>query len=574
LVAWVFHLRYSRAMNIIETLAKAIQTILQDIGISDIEISFEHPDEMSHGDFSTNVAMRYAKQLGKNPQELAQEIVSKLGTLELVDKVEVAGPGFINFYLSKDYFKQELTSISEDSGKSNIYQGKKILVEHSSPNLFKAFHIGHVMNNTIGESIVRLANFSGASVTAVYYPSDVSLGIGKAIWSLLRKGEDMLDILDTREGKLGFLGKCYVDGTKIFEENSEIQSQVREITRKIYEKEEGREYSAYLKGKEINLEYFLEETKRLGSHFDAFIFESEAGDVGKKIVQDNIPKVFENSDGAVVYKGEDRGLHTRVFINNEGHPTYEAKDIGLFDIKFQRFNPDISILITDNQQTEYYKVVLSAASEIKVEWKEKTIHRTHGRMTFKGKKMSSRLGGVPLASDVLDLISQEAQKKIEDKEDIQRIEAIAIAALKFSILRATAGKNIDFDPETSLSFEGDSGPYLQYTYVRCNSILEKAKITGFEISKIPSEDWKPEALEKLLCRFSETVEQSIQLWEPHHIAGYLLDLAHEFNSWYGQTKILNDTNKNSGFNLYLVQSVMYILKNGLYCLGIEVVERM
>ena len=574
LVAQEFDLGYSIDMKILETLQKTISEILKELGVENPEVSFEHPGELSHGDFATNVAMRYGKILGKNPREIGEQIVSQISSVQGIEKVEVAGPGFINFFLSPELFYEMISEIGDDYGKNENHKGKTIVVEHSSPNLFKPFHIGHVMNNTVGESIVRLAEYSSAKVLKISYPSDVSLGIGKAVWSLLQKGEDVLLTLTSTQEKLTFLGQCYVDGTKAFEESEDVQKEVKEITRKIYEKEEGREYSAYLQGKEINLEYFLGETKRLGSSFHEFIFESEAGARGREIVKENIGKVFEQSQGAVIFDGETRGYHTRVFINSEGYPTYEAKDIGLLDIKFSRYNPDTSILITDNEQSEYYKVVLAAANEINPKWKENTIHRTHGRMTFKGKKMSSRLGGVPLASEVLDTVGEEVKERLEDKNDVVKIDAIAIAAIKFSILKAMAGKNIDFDPETSLSFEGDSGPYLQYTVARCLSILEKAE--GLKLAPKPQKlkDDSVSSLEKYLCRFPEVVEESQKLWEPHHVATYLLVLAREFNSWYGNTKILDEENLNVSYNLWLTKSVAKTIRNGLHLLGITYLERM
>jgi arginyl-tRNA synthetase len=561
-------------MKILDILKEAIQEVLKELGIENAEVTFEHPGEMSHGDFATNVAMRYGKILGKNPREIGEIILAKISGLGGVEKAELAGPGFINIFLSPEIFYEKIKTIDQDYGKNTLHQGKTILVEHSSPNLFKAFHVGHVMNNTVGESIARLAEFSGAKTIKIAYPSDVSLGIGKAVWSLLHKGVDILDALKTTEEKLNFMGQCYVHGTREFEESDKVQKEVREITRKIYAKEKSPEYEAYLRGREINLEYFITETTRLGSKFHEFIFESEAGARGQEIVESYVGKVFEESDGAVVYKGEDRGLHTRVFVNSEGYPTYEAKDIGLLDIKFERFNPDISILITDSQQAAYYKVVLSAASEIKPEWKEKTIHRTHGRMTFKGKKMSSRLGGVPLAGEVLATVGEEVKERLEDKGDDKKVDAIAISALKFSILKAVAGKNIDFDPETSLSFEGDSGPYLQYTIARCNSIIEKAKQEGFASEKDRKEIEDITTLEKLLCRFEETVIQAEMVWEPHHVATYCLLLAREFNSWYGNTKIVDSNNKNMSYNLWLTEAVTVTLTNGLHILGIKALERM
>jgi arginyl-tRNA synthetase len=333
------------------------------------------------------------------------------------------------------------------------------------------------------------------------------------------------------------------------------------------------EFAIYDFGKKLNLSYFEHVSHRLGSRFDSFIFESEAGEVGEKIVRQNVPKVFTESDGAIIYEGEKDGLHTRVFINKEGYPTYEAKDIGLLSLKFGTFHPDLSIFITDHQQSSHFDVVLSASLNIDPDWKNKSKHIPHGRMTFKGAKMSSRLGNVPLATDILSAVSEEALSHME-KEDSFLAEKIAIAAIKFTILKSEAGKNINFDPETSLSFEGDSGPYVQYTFARCNSLLEKAKTAGIEKSETADESWEPSELEKTLYKFPEIVENSVANFAPHHVAIYLLELSRAFNSWYGRTKVIDTENKNAGLYLALVEKTSYALKNGLYILGIDAPERM
>ncbi|MCA9353736.1 arginine--tRNA ligase, partial [Candidatus Nomurabacteria bacterium] len=303
---------------------------LRDLGIEE-KPTVEYTDDFSHGEMTTNIAMVSAKKLGKNPSELASSIISKIEKGDMIKSIEVAGPGFINFRLTDDFIEKYISTIDSSVGKTDIHKGKTIIVEHSSPNLFKPFHIGHVMNNAIGESIVRLSEYSGADVKRLSFPSDVSIGIGKAVWSLLEKGVENLDRLSSTKEKLDFLGQCYVDGVKAFEENENVQEKVKEITRKIFQKEEGEEYEAYKKGKDLNLEYFINETKKLGSTFDDFIYESEAGEEGKKIVLEH-PEVFVESEGAIIYKGEEDGLHTRVFINSEGYPTYEAKDIGLLSL--------------------------------------------------------------------------------------------------------------------------------------------------------------------------------------------------------------------------------------------------
>jgi arginyl-tRNA synthetase len=547
------------------------------VKIEDIDPKIEFPSDSKNGDFSTSIAMILAKKEGQKPLDLAQKIASEIEKIkpEYVSKVEAVHPGFINFFLSKEYFSNEIRNVLEQGqnyGKSELHKGKKILVEHSSPNLFKPFHIGHVMNNTIGESISRLAKFSGAEVTTISYPSDVSLGIGKALFILLDEGKDKLDSLKTEKEKLDYLGDCYVRGTKAFEDDESIVERVKEITKVLYEKTPGEILDLYNKCKEINLSYFKGVTKRLGSNFEDFIFESEAGEEGERIVRENIGSVFEESEGAVIFRGEDRGLHTRVFINKEGFPTYEAKDIGLLFLKFERFSPDLSILITDNQQAPYYRVVLEASSEINKDWKEKTVHRTHGRMSFKGQKMSSRLGGVPLATDVLDVVLVEVKEKSSDLDN-QTSDTVAIASLKFSILKSMAGKDINFDPDTSLSFEGDSGPYLQYTAVRANSVLTKAKEAGLEGEIIETNNEVID-LEKMISRFPKVVSLSIDEWAPHHVSTYLLNLSQTFNSWYASTKILDLENPNARYNLALTLATRIVLTNGINILGIEVPEKM
>jgi arginyl-tRNA synthetase len=241
----------------------------------------------------------------------------------------------------------------------------------------------------------------------------------------------------------------------------------------------------------------------LGSHFDAYIYESEAGVDGKKIVLENTPTVFTESEGAIVYiPDESKKLHTSVFINSQGNPTYEAKDIGLLHLKFETYNPDLSIFITDAQQVSHFDVVLDAAAQINTAWKEKSLHRYHGRMSFKGAKMSSRLGGVPLVEDILETVASEVKEKNADIAP-QAAEQIGIAAIKFAILRAAAGKNIDFDPDTSLSFEGDSGPYVQYTAVRAASLIQKGSEAGITPDATTPVSGT-ELLERIIARYPES----------------------------------------------------------------------
>jgi arginyl-tRNA synthetase len=211
-----------------------IKNALESLDLEFQESGLDHPTDLLHGDYASSVAMVLGKKLGQNPKELAFSIAEKISLDRVVERVEVAGPGFINFYLTGEFFKKTVSEIDEHFGKSTVYKGKTILVEHSSPNLFKPFHIGHVMNNAVGESVARLAEFSGAKLIKVSYPSDVSLGIGKAVWALLEHSTTELENLETTSEKLAFLGNCYVEGTKAYEENPSLERRIREITEMIY----------------------------------------------------------------------------------------------------------------------------------------------------------------------------------------------------------------------------------------------------------------------------------------------------------------------------------------------------
>ncbi len=538
----------------------------------------EHPKDMSHGDYATSAALAVAKHVGKSPIEVATALVEELEKNKeaFIERIEIAGPGFINFTLARAHFVSAISEAANVSmyGHTNVYAGKNILVEHSSPNLFKPFHIGHLMNNTIGESITRLARMSGAQVSTVSFPSDISLGVAKAIFILLENyGADYVPT------DVAVLGDAYVEGVKRYDDTESpscgsTQYRVKEIADNLYTGKDSPELKLYNTCKKFNIEYFETIVAKLGSHFDAYIYESEAGVDGAKIVKENTPKVFTQSDGAIVYIPDEskKSLHTAVFINSQGNPTYEAKDIGLLDLKFRRYNPDLSIFITDVQQVSHFGVVLDAATHINSDWAEKSLHRYHGRMTFKGQKMSSRLGGVPLVTDVLTTVVEEVKEKNSDIDDATA-ETIGIAAIKFAILRAAAGSNINFDPETSLSFIGDSGPYLQYTAVRAQALLSKGSEAGIAPDATTAVAGT-ETIERLIARFPEFMTLSQREWAPHHIVGYLLDVAQAFNSWYGQGKIIDEDTTATAYRLAVVKAVRQTLVNGLEVLGIEVPDRM
>lgn len=541
------------------------------------DVHLEHPDILDFGDYSSNVALSYAKELKMKPRELAEKIAGEIKKQELkeIEKIEVAGAGFINFYLSKEFFAESVADIlkSDDNfGSNESLKGQKVIIEYTDPNPFKEFHIGHLMSNAIGESLSRIIEFHGAEVKRAVYQGDVGLHVAKAIFGLLEFGQAGND--DIKK-----IGQAYANGARAYEKDERAKEKIIAINKKIYNRSDEKINELYDWGRKISLEYFETIYKRLGTKFDFYFFESETGEFGRKIVEENLKNgVFEKSDGAIVFKGEKYGLHTRVFINSEDLPTYEAKELGLAKIKYDKYIYDFSVVVTANEQTDYFKVLLKAMEIIFPDLAKKTKHISHGMLRLPSGKMSSRMGDVITAESLIADVEKLVQEKIKDRdyeESLKReiTEKVSVGAIKYSILKQAVGGDIIYDFEKSISFEGDSGPYLQYAYARAKSVLEKAKEEKIKSSvrKYPTENIE---LEKMLYRFPEIAARAREEYSPHHIASYLIEIAGAFNSFYAKYKIVDAQEESSPYKIALTAAFAVTMKNGLKLLGIEVPEKM
>lgn len=569
-----------------EKLEVLVREALATLGVEAGPILIEYPAEPSHGDYATNAALTYAKATKFSPRELAGNLVVEMlrVTPEDIVVIEVAGPGFINFRLSHDYFSHALDAViqqKETWGRNEIGKGKKFIVEYTDPNPFKEFHIGHLMSNSIGEAISRMIEASGAETKRACYQGDMGMHVAMAVWGMLwtpdeGNKEKLLDDDAPLKDKIGFLAASYAFGATAYNARPEEKKEIVDINKKIYASTDEQISKLYFWGRKVSLEYFETIYKKLGTKFDYKFFESETGIFGKKIVEDNIGKVFEKSEGAIVYKGdESKGLHTRVFINSEGLPTYEAKELGLAKTKFNTYPYDTSIVITGNEVNAYFRVLLDAMAKVFPDLASKTIHISHGMLRLPTGKMSSRTGDVITAESLIAMVKGKAYEKIgkETFDEVARdavAEQVAIGAIKYSILRQASGKDIIFDFDQSLSFEGDSGPYLQYTYARTLSLLAKA---GDKKANALSAHQNTNALHKQILHFPEVVERAGIEREPHYVATYLIELAREFNAFYGNTIVL-DNGAEEAYKLALVQATSQTLKNGLQLLAIPTPERM
>jgi arginyl-tRNA synthetase len=552
----------------------ALERVLQELGVTEISFVVEHPAEVSHGDYATNVALAAAKPLGASPRQIAEQLVSKLqGTIPDVADITIAGPGFINFHLARTFFTKAVGDISvhgEAWGSNTAAVGQNVMLEYTSPNLFKPLHVGNLVGNIIGESLGRLMELSGAVVKRFNYPSDIGLTVAKGVWGLKKTGADPRDIVA--------LGTAYRLGNEAYEAEGPEKDEIVAINKALYEGTNAELNALRAAGIATSKARLSELLTVLGTTFDHVIHESEVSEPGIEIVRAHEGTTFDHSDGAVVYKGEKVGLHTRVFINSAGLPTYEAKDLGNYALKNAKF-PEwtMSIIVTGNEQTEYFKVLYAAIRELYPETKNRVLeHVPTGFLTLTTGKMSSRKGNVLTGESLLEEMEEAARlRAAETRTDNIEVmaESVAVAALKYQILRHNTGSNIVFDKEKALSFEGDSGPYLQYTHARIVSVLEKARAAGVVPSTAvaPAE---PYAIERLIYRFPEVVEVAYHERAPHKVTTYLTELAGAFNSFYATEKIADANDLYAPYKAAVAEAVALTLRNGLWVLGIKAPERM
>ncbi len=581
----------SPAQIITEALGRSLSEsgLMPEGGVPDFNVT--HPKDESHGDYATNLALLLAKKLSMNPREVAEKLITnlqndtELATLIDTSKIHVAGAGFINFTLTTQYLRLQVERAREVGyGKSVRLTGQKIMVEYTDPNPFKEMHIGHLMSNTIGEAVARLIEMSGAEVKRACYQGDVGLHVAKSVWGMREKLKNenteigVLAAWDLKR-RQKFMGEAYAYGATKYEEDEAAKTEMIKLNKQIYERSDSSVNALYDLGREWSLEYFETIYARLGTKFDQYFFESEAGPIGLKVVEEGLEKgILEIGEGgAVVYRGEKEGLHTRVFRNKLGLATYEGKELGLAKTKYERYKYDKSYIVTANEITEYFKILISVMKQLYPELGNKTIHVPHGVMKLTTGKMSSRTGKVVTGEGLLNelkevVLTKIGEREIKNKEQVS--DNVAVAALKYTVLRQQVGGDIVYEPEKMTNLEGATGPFVQYSFARASSILKKFKITSKKEENSASALEPAElSLSRFLYRYPEVIEEAGRTLSPHMLVTYVTELAARFNTFYQNCRVEEDGVVNT-LRYELTQAVSNVLKSGLNTLGIVAPEEM
>ena len=567
-----------------QDLEQVVATAVKDLFDVDVAVELTRPDEQ-FGDYATSVALQLAKQVGKNPREIAESLRERLVSDGQFASVEVAGPGFLNLRLTDEALAASLAGTRQSNS-----QPQTVVIETNNPNPFKAMHIGHAFNAILADSIANLLEESGAKTYRVSYHGDVGLHVGKSMYSLLKYVDGNVDKLYEvpENDRNSFMSRMYAEGSEAYKENEAAKAEIDELTKQSFTREDPLYAQVYDICKEWSFQDIDHIVARLGNKPTVQRFlESDADARGVPIVQKNVPDVFQESDGALVFPGSKYGSFDNVFVTSRGLGLYGARDLGLVQLKNEQFHPQKSYIVTAEEQRDYFKGVIAAAELCMPELKGVTVNISTGTVKLTTGKMSSRSGDVVEIAWLFDRVGEAVKERGGEPTD----EVVA-GALRYQFLKVRIGGDVVFDVNEAVSLQGNSGPYLQYAHARARSILGKASSTVIpteaeESSQKTREDLSTalrsgrddgglqpgeRSLLRKITEYPEVVEKATSELMPHYICTYLYELAQNFNSFYEQNRVIDD--EREAVRVQLVTHYADTLKNGLQLLGISAPDHM
>lgn len=581
--------------NIQQKISKVIEKLYQVEGIA-LEVQENKTD--FEGDF-TIVIFPLVKQLKKSPNVLGEELGEEF--LKLVDFVEKYNvvKGFLNISVRSTLFFEIFKATQENFGKIE-QKNKKVMVEYSSPNTNKPLHLGHIRNILLGYSVSQILQEAGYEVVKTQIVNDRGIHICKSMlaWEKFGNGET-----PTTSGLKGdkLVGNYYVKFDQEYKKEIEALKQEG-----ISEEEAKKQAPLFLEAQKMLLDWekedskvrqlwemmnqwvyvgFAETYKRLGVDFDQIQYESNTYLLGKNLIQEGLAKgvFFKKEDGSVWCDLTDEGLDEKLLLRGDGTSVYMTQDLGTAVGRFEDNDIQKLIYTVGNEQDYHFQVLFKILKKLGYQWADQLYHLSYGMVELPNGKMKSREGTVVDADDLMQEMYLTAKEKAQelgklenltDEEKEKSYEIVGMGALKYFMLKVDPKKKMLFNPAESIDFNGNTGPFIQYTYARIQSLLEKANFQNTALAEVV-----PNASEKeLISRLSEmknVVEKASETLSPAHLANYIYDLVKAYNSFYQNNPILNQEDETvKNFRLHLSSLTSNTIKKGLGLLGIGVVNRM
>ena len=563
-----------------QIIAKQISKTI-DINEEELESYIETPKDSKNGDYAFP-CFRLAKELRKAPPAIANEIKEKIEAVEEIEKIEVAG-GYLNFFINKSILTEEVLeeiSKAEQYGKSEIGKEKNIVIDYSAPNIAKPFHIGHLRSTVIGGALYNIYKYLGYNVTGVNHLGDYGTQFGKLIEGYKMCGKEY----DIEKDPINELTKIYIRINEACKNDEQILENCRNNFKKL---EDGDSYCVEIwkKFRELSLQEFQKVYDLLGSKFDSWNGESFYSDKMPEVIEilEKTGKLIE-SQGAKIIDLEDKGINTPCIIEkSNGSTTYATRDLAAILYRARTYDFDKALYVTSYEQVLHFKQVFEVAKLLGLDEKytKGLEHVSFGMVLLPEGKMSTREGNIIKLEDLLNEAISRAQEIIEQKNpELENREEVAkkvgIGAVIFNDMSASRIKDEVFDWNTILNFQGETGPYVQYTYVRTKSVLEKAGYLP-KIEEVKVENLADEyslAILKLIYNFEDVLIQVTDKNEPSILARYLIDLAKAYSSFYNENKIIVEDKDIQNARVYLTYAVSEVLKQGANLLGIQMPEKM
>ncbi len=542
----------------------------------------EIPMDNKNGDYAFP-CFKLAKELRQAPPVIANNIKEKIEIdNNIIKDIQVIG-GYLNFYINKNYLTKEVLgeiSSKDQYGKSEVGKGKNIVIDYSSPNIAKPFHIGHLRSTVIGGALYNIYKYLGYNVTGINHLGDYGTQFGKLIEGYKMWNKEY----DIEKDPIGELTKIYIRINQACKDDEKILEACRDNFKKL---ENGDPYCVQLweKFRELSLKEFQKVYDLLGSKFDSWNGESFYSDKMQEVIDILKQKgKLTDSQGAKIVDLEADGIDTPCIIEkSNGSSTYATRDLAAILYRARTYDFDKALYLTSYEQTLHFKQVFTVAKYLGLDEKytKGLIHVSFGMVQLPTGKMSTREGNIIKLEELLNESIERAEKIIEEKNpDLENKKEIAkkvgVGAVIFNDLSNSRIKDEIFEWDKILNFQGETGPYIQYTYVRTKSILEKAgelpEYKNINVEKI--NDKYSQEIIKLLYNFEETLIQVTKKEEPSILSRYLIDLAKAFSIFYNENKIITENKEVQGARVYLTYAVNQVLKNGANLLGIQMPDKM